>query len=131
MTPAGGPTAVARKRQFPLPLSGGLSGLGVRAGPGNLMSSRCFLRCCLRSQEVPWVLGRWEGFQMEEGWGGGRGVGRGALGGLVSFSVIQPRTAVESTGKLCQAGMDAKWDSQGDINSDFQGQRQTGVSPRP
>ena len=65
------------------------------------------------------------------GLGWGRGVGRGALGGLVSFSVIQPRTAVESTGKLCQAGMDAKWDSQGDINSDFQGQRQTGVSPRP
>lgn len=78
MNPAGGPTAVARKRQFPLPLSGGLSGLGVRTGPGNLMSSRCFLRSCLRSQEVPWVLGRWEGFQME-GWGGGHGVEEGPL----------------------------------------------------
>lgn len=68
---------------------------------------------------------------MEEGWGEGRGVGRGALGGLVSFSVTQPRMAVESTGKLGQAGMDVKCNSQGNMNSDFQGQRQTGVSPQP
>lgn len=47
------------------------------------------------------------------GLGWGSWGGRGALGGLVSFSVIQPRTAVESTGKLGQAGTDVKWDSRG------------------
>ena len=90
-----------------MPLNGKHVGLRVGAGPGNLMSSRCF------PEELPQGPGGTAGpGKMGRISDGGLGLwGREAPGSLCSLSVILPRMGAESTEKSGQAESDGKWDS--------------------
>lgn len=98
-------------------------GLGIwKAAGGVSWGAASGPRRCHRS----W--GRRERVQVE-GWGGGWE--REALGSLFSLSVTQPRKAAKSTERSSWA-KGGNWDSwEIDVNSDFQGQQQDGVSPWP